>query len=177
MKIRTKFRLVSLCIVLIVVGVVAAVFLVTRNEVTKKIQHQLELVADLQLERVRDVVERNFERLEQVSSRPALQASVADFLESSAEDQRSLMTRILGEAQEAVEDEFREICITDPEGAVIGSSDLGRINESLARRPSSLERDESKERVEDDNGRSVSFGVEEGNLEVVLSEPFYGRWR
>lgn len=172
MKIRTKFRLVSLCIVLIVVGVVAAVFLVARREVTKKIKNQLELVGDQQLERVRDVVERNFERLEQVSSRPALQESVANFLRSSAEDQRDDMTDILGEAQRAVEQDFREVCIIDLEGKVIGSSDLGRIDAPLAEERFFLERESFKERVESANGRSVSFDVIEGRLEVVLSEPF-----
>jgi len=171
MKIRTKFRLVSLCIVLIVVGVVAAVYLVARNEVTKKIENHLELVADLQLDRVRDVVGRNFERLEQVSSRLPLQKSVEIYLDSSAEDERDFINRILGDAEQAVE-EFSEVSIIDLEGRVIGSSDLDRIDASLGKEAFFLEREEFRERVENDAGRSVTFGVEEGNLEVVLSEPF-----
>ena len=48
MKIRSKFRLVSLGIVLIVVGVIAAIYWVARNEITEKVHNHLNLVADLQ---------------------------------------------------------------------------------------------------------------------------------
>ncbi|MGI9240318.1 MAG: HAMP domain-containing protein, partial [Verrucomicrobiales bacterium] len=171
MKIRTKFRLVSLCIVLIVVGVVAAIFLVARKEVTKKIKNHLELVADLQLDRVREVVERNFERLEQVSSRLPLQDSVVEYLDSSAEDERDTINGILADAQQAVE-EFSEVSIIDPEGRVIGSSDLDRIDATLGGDSFFQERVEFSDRVEKDAGRSVTFEVIEERLVVVLSEPF-----
>lgn len=172
MKIRTKFRMVSLCIVLIVVGVVLAIYWVARREVTTKVHNHLELVADLQRERVQDVLARNFERLEQVSSGRPLQDDVTRFIEDSVEDSRDRVNDTLRGAREAVEDVFTEVCIIDLEGKVIGSSNLDNIDEQLGNQAFFRERERFEEQIDDEDGHAVSFGIQDGQLEVVLSAPF-----
>ena len=63
MSIRLKFRVVSLCIVVIMVAVVLVGYWVASVEITRKVHNNLNLVADLELQRVNEVLDRNFERL------------------------------------------------------------------------------------------------------------------
>ena len=172
MKIRTKFRMVSLCIVLIVVGVVAAIYAVAKKEITTKVHNHLLLVADLQRERVQEVLSRNFERLEQVASHKALQENVARYIDDLVEDSRESVNRILGDARDSIEGVFTEVCIIDLEGKVIGSSALDNIDRSFAEQKFFLEREHYKAQIDEDDGHAVSFGVEDGKLEVVLCAPF-----
>ena len=173
MKIRTKFRTVSLCIVLIVVGVVAAIYAVAKKEVTTKVHNHLLLVADLQRERVKEVLSRNFERLEQVASNKDLQGDVGDYIDDLQEDTREEVNKILVNARDSVEEGvFTEVCIIDLKGKVIGSSVLDNIDSSFAEQTFFLEREHYKDEIDEEDGHAVSFGVEDGILEVILSAPF-----
>ena len=127
MSIRSKFRVVSLCIVVILLVVVAVGNLVASAEITKKVHNNLNLVADFQLERVKDVLERNFERLEQVSARRPLQENLVLFVDDSAEDSRDKVNAILRDAKQAVET-FSEVAIISDDGLVLGSSNLDNID-------------------------------------------------
>ena len=172
MKIRTKFRMVSLCIVLIVVVVVVAIFLVARQQITEKVHNHLELVGDLQSERVQEVLSRNFERLDQVSSSRPLKENVIRYVEDAAEDSREQVNRILSDARAAMAEEQAEVCIVDLDGKVLGSSNLDSIDESFAKDPFFRERQRDEAAITKVDGRAASFGVEDGQLGVVLSEPF-----
>jgi len=171
MKIRFKFRIISLVIILIMVGVVAAVYLVARVALTSKVHDHLNLVADLQQARVKDVLDRNFERLEQVSARTELRENVVRFVKDSVEDSRDSVNNILRDANSAV-DSFQVVSIVEMDGNVIGSSNLDYIDASFAEELFYIERERIKDRIGED-GRAVSFDLdEEGGLKVVLSEPF-----
>ena len=171
MKIRLKFRLVSLGIVLVVVGVIAAIYWVARSAITEKVHNHLNLVADLQYQRIEDVLARNFERLEQVSARRPLQDNLVRYIEDSVEDSRERVNAILGDARDAV-DSFTEVAILDSDGKVIGSSNLDNIDGSFSDEPFMQEREMLKDQLAEKKGRAVSFGIEEGELQVVISEPF-----
>ena len=86
MSIRLKFRVVSLCIVVIMVAVVLVGYWVASVEITRKVHNNLNLVADLELQRVNEVLDRNFERLETVSARRLLQENLVRFTEDAVED-------------------------------------------------------------------------------------------
>ena len=170
MSIRAKFRIVSLCIVLILVAVVMVGYWVASVEVTKKVHNNLNLVADLQLERVTEALDRNFERLEQVSRRQTLQENLVRFVNDSVEDSRDKVNAILREARGSV-DTFKEISIISEEGLVLGSSNSDNIDANYKNKLFYRERHQPGGVLE--GGRGVSFEVdEEGELTVVLSEPF-----
>ena len=95
MNIRTKFRIVSICVVLVLVATVWSVFRVAAEEVTRKIFNHMAVVADLQHDRMEGALEQNFERLEQVSARRELQENLVRFVEDSVEDSRDKVNVIL----------------------------------------------------------------------------------
>lgn len=170
MSIRSKFRVVSLCIVLILIAVVLAGYWVASVEVTKKVHSNLTLVADLQVDRVKEVLDRNFERLEQVSARRPLQDNLVRFVEDSVEDSRDRVNAILRDAKQAV-DVFKEVAIIDEDGLVLGSSNLDTIDANYGEKPFFKERQAPGGITH--GGRGVSFEVEDdGHLNVILSEPF-----
>ena len=170
MSIRSKFRVVSLCIVLILVVVVMAGYWVASVEITNKVHNNLNLVADLQLNRVKGDLERNFERLEQVSARRPLQDNLLRFVTDSVEDSRHKVNLILREARKAV-GTFTEVAIISDEGLVLGSSNLDNIDTSYQEKLFFIER--NKPGGVSEEGRGVSFDVDDrGNLTVVLSEQF-----
>ncbi len=170
MSIRSKFRVVSLCIVLILVVVVFVALRVASVEITNKVHDNLNLVADLQLNRVKDDLDRNFERLEQVSARRPLQQNLVRFVEDSVEDSRDKVNAILRDAKQVV-DTFQEVAIISDEGLGLGSSNLDNIDTSYKDKLFFKER--SKPGGVIDGGRGVSFNVDENDkLHVVLSEPF-----
>lgn len=167
MSIRSKFRIVSLCIVLILVAVVLVGYWVASVEITNKVHNNLNLVANLQLERVNEVLDRNFERLEQVSARRPLQENLVRFVNDSVEDSRDKVNAILREARKSVAT-FKEVAIISDEGLVLGSSNLDNIDASYKNQAFFPRRHELGK-----GGRGVHFQVgEEGELEVVLWEPF-----
>ena len=102
MSIRLKFRVVSLCIVVIMVAVVLVGYWVASVEITRKVHNNLNLVADLELQRVNEVLDRNFERLETVSARRLLQENLVRFTEDAVEDSRDRVNAILREARDSV---------------------------------------------------------------------------
>ncbi len=170
MSIRSKFRVVSLCIVVIMLVVVAVGNLVASAEITKKVHNNLNLVADLQLERVKDVLDRNFERLEQVSARRPLQENLVLFVEDSVEDSRDKVNAILRDAKQAVET-FSEVAIISDDGLVLGSSNLDNIDANYKEKRFFKERNKPGGVIAGERG--VSFEVDsENRLFVVLSKPF-----
>lgn len=170
MSIRAKFRVVSLCIVVILVAVVVVGYFVAAAEITKKVHNNLNLVTDLQVDRVKDVLDRNFERLEQVSGRRPLQENLVRFVDDSVEDSRDKVNAILREAKKAV-GTFQEIAIISDDGLVLGSSNLDNIDANYKDKLFFKERSQPGGVIE--GGRGVSFEVDdEDNLIVVLSEPF-----
>ncbi|MDG2125058.1 MAG: ATP-binding protein [Verrucomicrobiales bacterium] len=163
MNIRAKFRTVSICVVLVLVATVWAVYQVAAEEVTRKIFNHMALVADLQQDRMENALERNFERLEQVSARRELQEDLVRFVEDSVEDSRDKVNVILRDARLAVGSTL-EVAIVSEGGKVLGSSNLDNIDSNVEGETF------FKSRPED--GRGVSFEKdEEGLLRVVLSEP------
>lgn len=170
MSIRSKFRAVSLCIVVILVVVVAVGNWVASVEITKKVHNNLNLVADLQLERVNDVLDRNFERLEQVSARRPLQENLIRFVEDSVEDSRDKVNAILRDAKQAV-DTFTEVAIISDDGLVLGSSNLDSIDANYKEKRFFKERNKPGGVIAGERG--VSFEVDsENKLVIVLSKPF-----
>ncbi len=170
MSIRLKFRVVSLCIVVIMVAVVLVGYWVASVEITRKVHNNLNLVADLELQRVNEVLDRNFERLETVSARRLLQENLVRFTEDAVEDSRDRVNAILREARDSVET-FRQVSIISDDGVVLGSSDLDSIGEDCSSHAFFRERREKGAVAKE--GRAVSFQMDQGNqLVVTLSEPF-----
>lgn len=170
MSIRAKFRVVSLCIVLILVVVVMVGYWAASVEITHKVHNNLSLVADLQLERVNEVLDRNFERLETVSARGPLKENLVRFAKDSVEDSRDEVNAILQEASESV-GTFKEVAIISDEGLGLGSSDRDKIDASYT--DQQFFKDRNRPGGVGKDGRAVCFEVDaEHQLTVVLSEPF-----
>ncbi|OGQ99422.1 MAG: hypothetical protein A2521_12755 [Deltaproteobacteria bacterium RIFOXYD12_FULL_57_12] len=102
-----------------------------KNALTSQVLNHLASVASIQHNRITDILSFNRERLNLVTSRTQLRASLAEYLAGEAPEPRERMNRILRDVC-AVARDFHHIHVYSPTGIVVASSDLGKIGERAA---------------------------------------------
>ena len=123
MKIQQKLfiAIVSITIpVLVISGVIS--YFIAEQEVTKDILNELDTVATIEKFRVSEAVDRNFERLDLISSRTELKINLDNYLTDQNNQDQEKINKILSEAKLSIHD-INEIHIINSEGKVLLSSE------------------------------------------------------
>lgn len=123
MKVQQKLfiAIVSITIpVLVISGVIS--YFIAEQEVTKDILNELDTVATIEKFRVSEAVDRNFERLDLISSRTDLKINLENYLTDQNNQDQEKINKILSEAKLSIHD-INEIHIINSEGKVLLSSE------------------------------------------------------
>jgi signal transduction histidine kinase len=123
LKIQQKLfiAIVSITIpVLVISGVIS--YFIAEQEVTKDILNELDTVATIEKFRVSEAVDRNFERLDLISSRTELKINLENYLTDQNNQDQEKINKILSEAKLSIHD-INEIHIINSEGKVLLSSE------------------------------------------------------
>ena len=123
MKVQQKLfiAIVSITIpVLVISGVIS--YFIAEQEVTKDILNELDTVATIEKFRVSEAVDRNFERLDLISSRTELKINLDNYLTDQNNQDQEKINKILSEAKLSIHD-INEIHIINSEGKVLLSSE------------------------------------------------------
>jgi hypothetical protein len=123
LKIQQKLfiAIVSITIpVLVISGVIS--YFIAEQEVTKDILNELDTVATIEKFRVSEAVDRNFERLDLISSRTELKINLDNYLTDQNNQDQEKINKILSEAKLSIHD-INEIHIINSEGKVLLSSE------------------------------------------------------
>ena len=123
MKVQQKLfiAIVSITVpVLVISGVIS--YFIAEQEVTKDILNELDTVATIEKFRVSEAVDRNFERLDLISSRTELKINLENYLTDQNNQDQEKINKILSEAKLSIHD-INEIHIINSEGKVLLSSE------------------------------------------------------
>ena len=123
MKVQQKLfiAIVSITVpVLVISGVIS--YFIAEQEVTKDILNELDTVATIEKFRVSEAVDRNFERLDLISSRTELKINLDNYLTDQNNQDQEKINKILSEAKLSIHD-INEIHIINSEGKVLLSSE------------------------------------------------------
>jgi signal transduction histidine kinase len=123
LKVQQKLfiAIVSITVpVLVISGVIS--YFIAEQEVTKDILNELDTVATIEKFRVSEAVDRNFERLDLISSRTELKINLDNYLTDQNNQDQEKINKILSEAKLSIHD-INEIHIINSEGKVLLSSE------------------------------------------------------
>ena len=123
MKIQQKLfiAIVSITVpILMISGVIS--YFIAEQEVTKDILNELDTVATIEKFRVSEAVDRNFERLDLISSRTELKINLDNYLTDQNNQDQEKINKILSEVKLSIHD-INEIHIINSEGKVLLSSE------------------------------------------------------
>jgi signal transduction histidine kinase len=132
MRVRTRILVTFLAIALLPLITIGLVFfMLGENAFRDQVLRQLQSTASIQKERVKSLLQQDFERLSLMESRTLLRQSLQSF--SSNRDQASLnaMTASLKDAQSSIPD-FKTISVLGLDGTMIASTDPSRVGKSQA---------------------------------------------
>ena len=85
------------------------------------------MVAELEMERANEILDRNLDRLEKISGCRFLRENLVRFTEDGQDDRRGRAKAILRKAQNPVET-FGEVAMTSDDERVSGPSDVGSVD-------------------------------------------------
>lgn len=105
--------------ILLLSGIISYIF--TENDVMTDILNELNAITSIEKSRIIEVVNRNFERLDGITSRTQLQLSMANFLESKNEQDQNIIKEILLDFKTGIP-EIAEIHFLDTEASVLFST-------------------------------------------------------
>jgi len=122
-RINSKLTLSFLAFALAPLAVGGALALHYQTQaLTGQMRAQLESVAALQAQRLRELLAQNLERLALVSSRTQLRISLDRYVKNGDPAQRERLSRILRDARASIPS-FENICVRDTQGRVVAATD------------------------------------------------------
>ena len=123
MKVQQKLfvAIVSITVPILVISGIISYF-IAEQEVTKDILNELDTVATIEKFRVSEAVDRNFERLDLISSRNDLKINLENYLTDQNNQDQEKINKILSEVKLSIGD-IDEIHIINFEGKVLLSSE------------------------------------------------------
>jgi PAS domain S-box-containing protein len=139
------------------------VYLASADSLTRRVLNHLESVAAIQEQRIKDILDRNIERLSLISSRTQLRLSLAAFVEDGKPEHRDNMNRILHDARSSMND-FRGISVLTLDGVVVASTNPEAVG-------SDLSQDQAFLKGRKGNSVDTFLLNKEDDLRVVLSGP------
>ena len=132
MKIKTKITSIFLTAVLSVVllgGIFS--YIVIERLISQDVKNSLNVVANLQYNRINEAVDKNIERLKGVSSRTKLRNTLRTYNEKNDPEDRLVMRNILADAKESIVD-FQDIFVIGKDGVVAVSTDISYEGEDYS---------------------------------------------
>ncbi|MBN2322455.1 MAG: PAS domain S-box protein [Spirochaetes bacterium] len=166
MRIREKL-LTSILLIAIVPLLLISVsyYVVIKKVIINQVINHLDSVATVQEQRVIEIIDRNFERLDLISSRTQLRISMSEYLIEQNHKAQQKMNRILHDARASIGD-FRQISVIGPDGTVAASTDGKTIGNNCA------EKEYFKDGLERKTFSDFFLDIN-GNLRVRLSGPLF----
>jgi PAS domain S-box-containing protein len=166
MKIRKKL-LASILLVAIVplIIITLSYYLFLKRIIINQVVDHLESVATIQEQRVNDIIDRNLERMDLVSSKTQLRISMGEYLRKPNSEDQQKMNKILHDARASISD-FRHISVISAEGEVVASTDGKTIGKNYAGEKYFI--DGLKRKTFDNFFLDIN-----GNLRVRLSGPIF----
>lgn len=116
MNLKTKILVIILASSIPMIVVAGTLnYYVSESQITKDTLDNLNAIATIQKERVNDSIDRNFERLQSVTSRTQLRLSLDTYNQDANETDQNKIQHILNDAVSSITD-FEEIIIYDVNG-------------------------------------------------------------
>ena len=132
MNIRTKILVIFLLTSIPAVSIVGAInYENAKNRITNDVLEKLDGIATVQEKRVEESIERNFERLEGITSRTQLRFSLDQFNQNGNSDDKEKIQAIIEDAKNSIRD-IDTVFIINPSGEVIFSTEKSIIGKTMS---------------------------------------------
>lgn len=131
MKLNSKVALSMWLVALLPLAAFGwAALRLAQANLTKEVEEQLQLTAELTMHRIKMLADGYAERLRLCRSRTQLRTSLKEFIRSRATHERDEMNQTLSDILPEIES-FETISVTDPTGVIVASTSPELIGENL----------------------------------------------
>ena len=132
MNIRTKVLVTFLLSSIPAIGLVGAInYENAKSIITNDVLEKLDGIATVQEKRVEESIERNFERLDGITSRTQLRISLEQFNQNGNFEDKEKIQAIIEDAKNSIKD-INSVFIINPAGDVIFSTDKQMMGETMS---------------------------------------------